>query len=61
MNAQTSQMFLQYISSVQADPNSRLMAAVNLKNTIKKIYGAQNYTHYDDKSRPKEDEGELLP
>lgn len=55
-------MFLQYIITLNYDLNNRMMAAVTLKNTIKKIYGAHNYTHYDSKSKSKNqaDEGELL-
>jgi hypothetical protein len=31
------------------------MAAITLKNIIKKVYGSHSYTHYDDK-----DQGEVL-
>lgn len=39
-----------------------MMAGITLKNTIKKIYGSQTFTHYDEKQKQSSqvDAGELL-
>lgn len=50
---------MEYINSDQVSENYRQMAAIQVKNLIKKIYGAHSYTHYDEKK--KEAQGELLP
>lgn len=47
---------LMYISSSQFLESNRQMAAIQLKNIIKKVYGSHSYTHYDEKQKQEQDE-----
>jgi len=62
LDGPTTQVLLEFIGNQGIPENNRNMAAVTLKNIIKKVFGSHSYTHYDEKSgkKPQEDQGELL-
>mmetsp|Transcript_31763 Transcript_31763/g.31042 ORF Transcript_31763/g.31042 Transcript_31763/m.31042 type:complete len:175 (-) Transcript_31763:2384-2908(-) len=59
LDGSTTTIILQYIQSGDYPEQSRTLAAINLKNIIKKIYGQHTYTHYDERNAGSE-EGELI-
>ena len=55
LDGNNATLILEYIGNESVPEQNRQMAAITLKNIIKKVYGGHSYTHYDDK-----DNGEVL-
>lgn len=60
LDGPTTELLLQYINNENVQEMHRQLAAIQLKNTIKKVFGGHSYTHYDEKKQ-QQDNGELLP
>ena len=53
LDGSTTQILLEYIGQQSFPENNRSMAAVTLKNIIKKVFGSHSFTHYDEKGANK--------
>ena len=57
LDQNTTTILLQYIANEQVGENYRIMAAIQVKNTIKRAFGNHSYTNYDEQKKA---EGEQL-
>ena len=47
LDENTTTILLQYIGNAQIEQNYRIMAAIQVKNTVKRAFGNHSYTNYD--------------
>ena len=48
LDENTTTILLQYIGNAQIEQNYRIMAAIQVKNTVKRAFGNHSYTNYDE-------------
>ena len=56
LDVSTTQILLQYIGNTQIEQNYRIMAAIQVKNTVKRAFGNHSYTNYDDQKKAEDEE-----
>jgi hypothetical protein len=48
LDENTTNILLQYIGNGQIEQNYRIMAAIQVKNTVKRAFGNHSFTNYDE-------------
>ena len=56
LDENTTNILLQYIGNGQIEQNYRIMAAIQVKNTVKRAFGNHSYTNYDEQKKAEDEE-----
>jgi hypothetical protein len=56
LDENTTTILLQYIGNAQIEQNYRIMAAIQVKNTVKRAFGNHSYTNYDEYKKAEDEE-----